>query len=65
MSVEELNEKLKLKENQVKGIKTYLLDAIYEVKKAYKFNELEYRNSEILAIYQETLNKVNELEVSE
>ena len=58
MSVEELNEKLKVKENQA-----YLLDAIYEVKKAYKFNEVEYRNSEILAIYQETLNKVNELEV--
>ena len=39
------------------------IHAIYEVKKAYKFDEAEYRNSEILAIYQETLNKVNELEV--
>lgn len=63
MSVEELNERLKLRDNQIKGIKMYLLDAIYEVKKAYKFNELEYRNSEILAIYQETLIKLNELEV--
>lgn len=63
MSIEQLEEKLKIKENQVKGIKIYLLDAIYEVKKAYKFDETEYRNSEILAIYQETLNKLNELEV--
>ncbi len=63
MSVEELKNQLNIKSNQVKGIKLYLLDAIYEVKKAYKFDETEYRNSEILAIYQETLNKLNELEV--
>ena len=65
MSVEELKEQLKIKENQVKGLKSYLLDKIYEVKSAYNFDESEYRNSGILTIYQETLNKLNELEVSE
>lgn len=37
MTIDELKEQLLKKENQLKQIKTYLLDAIYEVKAAYKF----------------------------
>ena len=60
MSVEE--ELVKYKQ-RIKDIKIYLLDAIYDIKSSYHFNVSEYKNSEVLAIYQELLNKVNELEV--
>ena len=63
MQIEELQERLKKKENQVNQIKTYLLDAIYEVKAAYNFDSEQYTKSSVLAMYQDILNKIIELEV--
>ena len=63
MQIEELQERLKKKENQVNQIKTYLLDAIYEAKAAYNFDSEQYTKSFVLAMYQDILNKIIELEV--
>ena len=65
MTIDEISKRLLHKEFEIKELKVYLLNAIYEIKKAYKFIEEQYRCSETLAIYQNLLNKVNQLEVME
>ena len=62
MTIDELKEKLLEKENQLKQIKSYVLDAIYDVKAAYNFEPSQYKQSELLAIYPDMLNKINDLE---